>query len=116
MEFTQSIQAWVAVDNQIKKCQEEIKRQRTIRNELAESILTQVETSNMKHRDIKITDGRLRFQETRVVAPLTFRFLEKCLNECIPEEQHVKQIIKYIKNKREVKYVPDIKRTYTQRV
>ena len=115
MEFTQSIQAWVAVDNQIKKCQEEIKRQRTIRKELTESILTHAETSNMKHQEIKITDGSLRFQDTRVAAPLTFRLLEKCLKDCISGEQHVKQIIEYIKNKREVKYVPDIRRTYTKK-
>jgi len=115
MEFTESIQAWVAVDNQIKKYQEEIRRQRTVRNGLAEAIMMQAEDSNMKHATIEITDGRLRFQDTRIVAPLTFKFLEKCLSECIPEEQHVKQIIKYIKSKRDVKYVPDIKRTYTQK-
>jgi hypothetical protein len=36
------------------------------------------------------------------------------LNECINGEEQVKQIIKYIKSKREVKYVPDIKRSYSQ--
>ena len=62
----------------------------------------------------KLTDGKLKFQNTRVTAPLTFRFLEECLNECINGEEQVKQIIKYIKSKREVKYVPDIKRSYSQ--
>ena len=38
--------------------------------------------------------------------------LEECLNECIQNEDQVKQIIKFIKSKREFKYVSDIKRFY----
>jgi len=68
----------------------------------------------MEHAVIEITDGKLKFQNNRVVQPITFRFLETCLNECISGENEVKQIIKYIKSKREVKYVPDIKRSYNQ--
>ena len=112
MDFTESIREWVAIDNKIKKYQEEIRRERSIRNELTTTILGQAEESNMQHAVIEITDGRLKFQNTRVTAPLTFRFLEDCLNECINGEEQVKQIIKYIKSKREVKFVPDIKRTY----
>ena len=112
MDFTESIREWVAIDNKIKKYQEEIRRERSVRNELTTTILGQAEESNMQHAVIEITDGRLKFQNTRVTAPLTFRFLEDCLNECINGEEQVKQIIKYIKSKREVKFVPDIKRTY----
>ena len=43
-------------------------------------------------------------------------FLSNSINECISGEEQVKQIIKYIKSKREVKFVPDIKRTYKQTV
>ena len=32
--------------------------------------------------------------------------------DCIQDEENVKKIMKYIKQKREVKYVPDIKRSY----
>ena len=114
MDFTESIREWVSVDNRIKKYQEEIKKERILRTALTTSILGHAEESNMEHAVIEITDGRLKFQSTRVTAPLTFRFLEECLNECINGEEQVKQIIKYIKSKREVKFVPDIKRTYIQ--
>ena len=114
MDFTQSIREWVSIDNKIKKYQEEIKKERVIRNALTSSILEQAVESNMEHAVIEITDGKLKFQNTRVTAPLIFRFLEECLNECIKGEEQVKQIIKYIKSKREVKYVPDIKRSYSQ--
>ena len=114
MDFTESIREWVSIDNKIKKYQDEVKKERVIRNALTASILEQAAAANMEHAVIEITDGKLKFQNTRVTAPLTFRFLEECLNECINGEEQVKQIIKYIKSKREVKYVPDIKRSYTQ--
>tara|TARA_Y100000996_G_C22521293_1_gene642577 strand:- start:1215 stop:1556 length:342 start_codon:yes stop_codon:yes gene_type:complete len=112
MDFTESIREWVSIDNKIKKYQDEVKKERVIRNALTASILEQAAASNMEHAVIEITDGKLKFQNTRVTAPLTFKFLEECLNECINGEEQVKQIIKYIKSKRDVKYVSDIKRSY----
>tara|TARA_B100001093_G_scaffold101640_1_gene93861 strand:- start:7675 stop:8016 length:342 start_codon:yes stop_codon:yes gene_type:complete len=112
MDFTESIREWVSIDNKIKKYQDEVKKERVIRNALTASILEQAAESNMEHTVIEITDGKLKFQNTRVTAPLTFKFLEECLNECINGEEQVKQIIKYIKSKRDVKYVSDIKRSY----
>jgi len=112
MDFTESIREWVSIDNKIKKYQDEVKKERVIRNALTASILEKAAESNMEHAVIEITDGKLKFQNTRVTAPLTFKFLEECLNECINGEEQVKQIIKYIKSKRDVKYVSDIKRSY----
>jgi hypothetical protein len=43
---------------------------------------------------------------------LTFKHLETCLSEIIKNEEQVKKIIEYVKNKREVNYVPEIKRIY----
>jgi len=114
MDFAQNIREWVTIDNRIKKYQDEIKRDRGLRNDLTTSILEHAENSNLQHAVIEITDGKLKFQNNRVVAPLTFKFLEDCLNECISGENEVKQIIKYIKSKREVKYISDIKRSYNQ--
>jgi len=113
MNFTENIREWVTVDNRIKKYQEEIKKERQSRSALTTSILQTAEETNMELAVIEITDGKLKFQNTRVTAPLTFRFLEDCLKECINGEDEVKQIIKYIRSKRGVKFVPCIKRTYT---
>jgi len=112
MDFTESVREWVAVDNRIKKYQGEVKKDRVLRSALTTSILDHAEESNMENAVIEITDGKLKFQNTRITSPLTFRFLEECLKECINGEDQVKQIIKYIESKREVKFVPDIKRTY----
>ena len=116
MDFKESIREWVSVDNRIRKYQEVIKKERAHRTALTMSILDHADESNMENAVIEITDGKLKFQNTRVTAPLTFRFLEECLGECINGDAQVKQIIKYIKSKRGVKFVPDIKRIYKQTV
>ena len=62
---------------------------------------------------MKISDGNLKFTTVKVTTPLTFKFIEKCLNEIINNSKQVEQIINYLKEKRENKYVEEIKRFYT---
>jgi len=62
---------------------------------------------------IQISDGKLKFVQLKETQPLTFKYLETCLKEIIKNEEQVNKIVDYIKNKREVKYVADIKRFYT---
>ena len=112
MNFTGNIKEWVALDNRIKLLQDEVKSEKADRRMLSQKILEHVEDSNMQHTIIQITDGKLKFQNTKTTSPLTYGFLETCLNECINDENQVKQIIAYIKSKRLVRYTQDIKRSY----
>ena len=41
-------------------------------------------------------------------------YVNKCLSEIIKNENQVKQIINYIKQKREIKVIEDIKRIYNK--
>jgi Family of unknown function (DUF5760) len=59
---------------------------------------------------VQISDGKLKFAQTRVTAPLTLKYVEKSLGEIIKNETQVKQIMDYLKQKRESKIVPEIKR------
>jgi hypothetical protein len=59
---------------------------------------------------VQISDGKLRFVNTKVSSPLTFKYVEKSLGEVIKNQTQVKQIVEYLKEKRDVKVVPEIKR------
>jgi hypothetical protein len=61
---------------------------------------------------IQISDGKIKFIKTKDTQVLTFKYLETCLHEIIKNEDQVNKIIEYIKNKRDVKYVAEIKRFY----
>ena len=112
MSFQENIRSWVALDNRLKILNDEARVIREERNNLGEVINNYVETQNLQNATIEISDGKLKFQNSKVSQPLTFRLVENCLSEIMDQEQ-AKQIIKYIKSKREVRHVHDIKRSYT---
>ena len=114
MTFEEGIQNWVLTDNQIKLHLERIRELRSKRNDITDSLHEYVKGKDLENATIKITDGRLKFQYSKITNPLTFRFIENCLHECLETSEHVVQIIKFIKAKRSTRLVPDIKRFYNK--
>jgi len=110
MSFEGQIQQWVQLDNQIKQLNEKIKEIRDKRNTLEQNIVNYASTNNLSNSTVKISDGRLRFTNTRIPEPLTFKYLEKTLSEVIKNESQISLIMEHIKQKRSVKIVPEIKR------
>jgi len=112
MSLEQHIQQWVAIDNQIKAYNDKLKELRDNKSNISEQIHIQLEANGNIDATIKIPDGRLKMTKTKETQTLTFTYLEKCLSEIIKNEDQVKKIVEYIKNKREVKYVSEIRRIY----
>jgi len=112
MSFEQHIQQWVSIDNQMKILNDKMKELRDKKNTISEQINTHIESSQLNNASVKINDGQLKFIKVKETQQLTFKYLETCLSEIIKNEDQVRQIVEYIKNKREVKYVPEIKRFY----
>jgi|UniRef100_A0A6C0DT11 uncharacterized protein YoxC len=110
MSFEEKIQQWVSLDNQLKILNEKAKEIRDKKNNLSENINHYVETNNLSNAVVQISDGKLKFANTKVTPPLTFKYVEKSLGEIIKNDAQVKQIIDYLKQKREYKIVPEIKR------
>ena len=110
MSFENQIQQWVSLDNQLKQLNEMVKDLRDKRNNLEENITSYASENNLSNATVKISDGRLKFTNTKVQEPLTFKYLEKTLGEVIKNESQVKLIMEHLKQKRSVKIIPEIKR------
>jgi hypothetical protein len=110
MSFENQIQQWVLVDNQLKILNDKMKTLRETRNALSGNITNYAEKNNLSNSTVNITDGKLKFVNTKVQAPLTFKYLEKTLGEVIHNEVQAKYIVEQLKDKREIKIVPEIKR------
>ena len=110
MSFENQVQQWVSIDNQIRALNEKIHELRDNKNSIGENLTSYIETNNLKNATIQISDGKLKFTTTKVTAPLTFKYIEKSLGEVIKNEKQVQQIVDYLKQKRESKLVPEIKR------
>jgi hypothetical protein len=110
MSFEENIKKWVALDNQLKQMTEKTKQVREDKNTLESGIMSYVETNNLNNATVNISDGKLRFVSSKQTAPLTLKYVEQCLSKCIGNPAQVSQIMKIIKDTREVKYSADIKR------
>ena len=110
MSFENKVQQWVQLDNQLKKLNEQTKQLRDQRNSLETNLTSYAKTNNMSDATIKVNNDRLKFVDTKVPEPLTFKYLEKTLGEIIKNEAQVQLIMEHIKQKRTVKIVPEIKR------
>jgi hypothetical protein len=110
MSFEENIKKWVALDNQMKNLADQTKKLREDKNTAEEMILSYVETQGLKNATVNITNGKLRFTETKQTSPLTLKYVEDCLGKCIGNATQVDQIMRVIKESREVKYSSDIKR------
>ena len=110
MNFENQIKQWVQLDNQLKEINERAKELREKRNSLEKNITNYAASNNLSNSMVQLGDGKLKFVNTKVPEPLTFKYLEKTLGEIIKNESQVQLIMEHIKQKREVKIVPEIKR------
>ena len=95
-----------------KKLNEQMKEWREKKNVLEQNITQYASSHHLFHSVVQTSDGKLKFAHTRVPEPITFKYLEKTLGEIIKNEAQVNQIMEHIKQKRNIKVVPEIKRFF----
>lgn len=106
------VKEWVRIDNTIKSHNTEIKTLRERRNKLTAKIDQHFQAQNQDAVTIEITDGKLKYGETKSIQPITLKLVEQCLNDVLRDETTVHKCMTEIRDRRSVKYTRDIKRTY----
>lgn len=113
-QFIENVRTWVQIDSKLKLVNEKIKEMREQKNHLLNQINSYVYENNMKETKIEITDGELLFCERKEYAPLTYKYVEECLQNIIKDEKHIEYIMNYIKTNRKIKVINDIKRSFNK--
>jgi uncharacterized protein YllA (UPF0747 family) len=113
-QFVENVKKWVAIDTQLKTINERTKQIRDMKNNLQTNIHAYMENNNLLDKKIGVSDGELRFVERKEQTALSFGYIERCLQEIMPEKSHVDYIIQYLKDKRETSVVSEIRRTYSK--
>ena len=113
-QFVENVKKWVAIDTQLKTINERTKQIRDMKNNLQTNIHLYMENNNLLDKKIGVSDGELRFVERKEQTALSFGYIERCLQEIMPEKSHVDYIIQYLKDKRETSVVSEIRRTYSK--
>lgn len=112
MSFEHQIKELIITDNELKELGEKIKLLREKRNALEKELNVLAKTNDLTDKIVKFQDIKLKFVNTKVMEPLTFRYLDKTIGEIIKNPSQAQAIMSYIKEKREVKIVPEIKRIF----
>jgi len=114
VDLINDIQRWVVLDTQLKLANDKLKQMRESKNQLTSQICNYVDDKNMRDTKLEINDGTLRVYDRKEYSPITFTYIEACLDKIIPNKEHTAYIIKYLKDNREITTVPDIRRNTTK--
>ena len=80
-KFQQNIKDWVRLDGQLKDYNDQIKQIRSEKSTLQSNIYNFVQENDLESSTIKISDGKLKFTQTKQTPPLSLGFIESCLQD-----------------------------------
>ena len=113
--FENNIKRWVSLDNRIKALNDEAKALREEKSSINDCISQHIEANHLEKATIQISDGKLRYVTTKTQTPISLKYLESCLSDCISDSTKVKEIMEYVKVNREVKETTELKRYYNKK-
>jgi len=112
MNFEQILQQWLVLDNEIKNYNQKLKEARIKQKNAEELLIKHANNKNLLNTTLNMQNERLKFMNTKITQPLTFKYLEKSLGEIIKNSEQVNTIVNHIKNNRDSKIVTELKRFY----
>ena len=110
MSLEENIKKWILFDNKIIELSNDLKRIRNDKLKYNNAILSYISNNNLDNATIKINDGKLKFVNINYSQPLTYKYIEECLNKYYHNDAKVLEIINFIKSNRDIKSMKEIKR------
>jgi hypothetical protein len=114
LSFEDKVRHWTVLDNKIRLANSQIKEMRTTRDNLSKTVCEYMKQNGLDSRKIEIADSKIEVYEKKEYSSITMSYLEKRLAEIIPEEESVKYILQYLRDKRDIKKSIDLKRTFNK--
>ena len=115
MSIEEKVKRWVVLDNNYRKYYDEIKKMREEKNMLCTDLVNYFEEKNVKFPNINISDGKLNLSQTNVANPITLKFIENCFDEYFDNKSDTKDLLNFIKSKRNYNKSIYIRRVYNNK-
>ena len=112
-QFVNDLKLWATYDKQIKLLNEKTKELRNQKTELGTKITGFMQEKKIQDKPIELTDGQIRYIERKEYSPLTFSYIEECLEKILADKSQVEYVVHYLKENRKTNSVVELKRTYT---
>ena len=116
LDISSEIVRWVKYDDKIKEYTDKCKLVKEEKDKIGIKIMSQVdphlEKSELPQYSIEALNARIVCHQTNNYEGLTNKFLCECFREYFDSEEKAKDLLLYIKNKREIKTKMVLKREY----
>ena len=109
-QFEDYVKKYIEVDNELERLQEKVRTMKEWKRKLNTVIVKHMENQRLTDHTLEVHDGTLRYYERKEYSSMSFTYIERCLRDMISDDEQVRYVIQYLKDKREVKYVPELKR------
>lgn len=110
--FAENVRKWVFLDTQLKMINEKTKEMRDAKHKSTTLICEYMKSNEIQDKKIEIHDGDLKLYDKKEYPPLTYSYIEECLDKIISNKSQVEYILKFLKENREIKTVQDIRRSF----
>jgi hypothetical protein len=112
--FEDNVRQWTILDTKIRLANTQLREMRTTRDVLSKTVCEHMKQTGIDKRKIEISDSKIEVCEKKEYSSLSMGYLEKCLSAIIQEQESVKHILQYIKDKRDIKKTVELKRTFNK--
>jgi hypothetical protein len=112
-QFVENVQKWSLIDAKLKLINENTKKLRDMKSELGKNISAYMKENNLEDKKIGLQGGELRLVEKKEYTPLTFSYIESCLDNIIADKEQVDFIMNCVREQRDVNTVKEL-RHYTK--
>jgi hypothetical protein len=108
-QFIENVQKWSLIDARLKLINENTKKLRDMKSDLGKNITAYMKENNLEDKKIGLQGGELRLVEKKEYTPLTFSYLESCLDNIIADKEQVDFIMNCVREQREVNTVKELR-------
>lgn len=109
-QFIENVKKWSLIESKLKTINEHAKKLREAKTNLSESICQYMSENNLADKKIAIPEGELKMVEKKEYTPLTFSYIELCLDNIIDNKGQVESIMEYIREQRELTISKELRR------
>ena len=106
-QFVENVQKWSLVEEKLKRVNETAKKLRDMKSELSKSITAYMCENNLSDKKISLPSGEVRLVDKKEYTPLSFTYVELCLDNIILDKVQVELIMSELREQREINIIKE---------
>lgn len=107
--FSQNVQKMVHLEKEMQQLQERMKQLKQEKQNTQDYLTRTMVERQWQQRKIQVGSYDMSMADRKQYSSLTFGYLEEMLPKLIPDKTQVDYVVKYLKDNRTVKTVPEIR-------